>query len=79
MVELSLKARRGSFHLDIECRLAAPWTVIFGPSGAGKSTLLRLIAGLDRLARPDSGNIAIQDQLVSDTITRCICAPASVR
>jgi len=69
MVELSLKARRGSFHLDIECRLAAPWTVVFGPSGAGKSTLLRLIAGLDRLARPDSGHIAIQDQLVSDTIT----------
>jgi ABC-type sulfate/molybdate transport systems ATPase subunit len=48
MLELALDACRGSFHLQVECRLAAPWTVIFGPSGAGKTTLLRLIAGLDR-------------------------------
>lgn len=48
MLELALQVRRGSFHLGVECRLAAPWTVIFGPSGAGKSTLLRLLAGLDR-------------------------------
>ncbi len=52
VLELALDARRGSFHLQVECRLASPWTVIFGPSGAGKSTLLRLLAGLDR-ARQD--------------------------
>ena len=75
MVELALKARRGSFNLDIECNLAAPWTVVFGPSGAGKSTLLRLIAGLDRMVRPDSGHIAIHGQLVNDTITGTYLRP----
>ena len=48
VLEMALDARRGSFHLQVECKLTAPWTVIFGPSGAGKTTLLRLIAGLDR-------------------------------
>ncbi|MGA2673066.1 MAG: ATP-binding cassette domain-containing protein [Terracidiphilus sp.] len=48
MLELALHARRGSFQLDVECRFASEWTVVFGPSGAGKSTLLRLLAGLDR-------------------------------
>ncbi|HZP06123.1 MAG TPA: ATP-binding cassette domain-containing protein [Terracidiphilus sp.] len=52
MLEFRLDVRRGSFHLQVECRLASPWTVIFGPSGAGKSTLLRLLAGLDQ-ARTD--------------------------
>ena len=47
MLELSLDARRGSFHLQVQCRFASDWTVVFGPSGAGKSTLLRLLAGLD--------------------------------
>lgn len=49
MLELALHARRGSFHLAVECCFRSEWTVIFGPSGAGKSSLLRLIAGLDRL------------------------------
>jgi ABC-type sulfate/molybdate transport systems ATPase subunit len=51
MLELALNARRGSFHLEVECRFASDWTVIFGPSGSGKSTLLRLLAGLE-LAEP---------------------------
>ena len=69
MVELALKAQRGSFRLDIECNLAAPWTVVFGPSGAGKSTLLRLIAGLNRMAHHDAGRIAIHGQPVTDSAT----------
>lgn len=48
VLEVALEARRGSFHLQVECRLESEWTVAFGPSGAGKSTLLRLLAGLDR-------------------------------
>ena len=46
MLELAFDARRGSFHLQVECRFASEWTVVFGPSGAGKSTLLRMLAGL---------------------------------
>ena len=53
VLELALKARRGSFHLEVECRLASDWTVVFGPSGAGKSTLLRLLAGLDKAVPGD--------------------------
>lgn len=56
--------RRGGFHLRVECRLASEWTVVFGPSGAGKSTLLRLLAGLDR---PDRGQIALDDHVLTDT------------
>jgi molybdate transport system ATP-binding protein len=64
MVDLQLKAHRGSFRLEIQCSFAAPWTVLFGPSGAGKSTLLRLIAGLEQ---PDFGRIAIHGEYVTDT------------
>jgi ABC-type Fe3+/spermidine/putrescine transport system ATPase subunit len=66
MVELQINAQRGFFDLQLECRLAAPWTVVFGPSGAGKSTLLRVIAGLDR---PNYGRISIRGQYVLDTET----------
>jgi molybdate transport system ATP-binding protein len=64
VVDLQLKARRGNFALDIECRFTAPWTVVFGPSGSGKSTLLRFIAGLEL---PASGRIAVHGEYVTDT------------
>ena len=64
MLELSLDARRGGFHLQLECQLAADWTVVFGPSGAGKSTLLRLLAGLDS---PDIGRVALDGHALTDT------------
>lgn len=63
MIELDLKAHRGSFQLEVKCELAKHWTVIFGPSGAGKSTLLRLIAGLERV---NSGRILIAGEAVTD-------------
>ena len=61
VLDLSFDARRGSFHLQLECRFASDWTVIFGPSGAGKSTLLRLLAGLDLSApaRPQRARVAL--------------------
>jgi len=55
VLEMALHVRRGAFHLDIDCRFASEWTVIFGPSGAGKSTLLRLLAGLE-LPGPSRGH-----------------------
>jgi molybdate transport system ATP-binding protein len=63
VLELALDVRRGGFHLQVECRLASEWTVIFGPSGSGKSTLLRLLAGLDR---PDHGQIVLDGQTLTD-------------
>lgn len=69
MLEMALKARRGSFQLEVECRLESDWTVIFGPSGAGKSTLLRLLAGLDRDARGNEseGEVSLDGRILTDT------------
>ena len=72
MLELQLDARRGSFHLHIQCTFASQWTVIFGPSGAGKSTLLRLLAGLDH---PDRGRISLDGQHLTDTESRTFLKP----
>jgi ABC-type sulfate/molybdate transport systems ATPase subunit len=72
VLELTLDARRGGFHLEVECRLASEWTVIFGPSGAGKSTLLRLISGLDQ---PDRGRITLDEHTLTDSANRCHLNP----
>lgn len=66
MLELTLDARRGSFHLQVECRFASEWTVIFGPSGAGKSSLLRLIAGLDGAETGRQTRIALDGRPLTD-------------
>jgi ABC-type sulfate/molybdate transport systems ATPase subunit len=69
VLELALNARRGSFHLNVECRFTSEWTVIFGPSGAGKSTLLRLLAGLDRYGSDwtTHARIALDGRLLTDS------------
>jgi ABC-type sulfate/molybdate transport systems ATPase subunit len=69
VLELSFNARRGSFHLQVECRFASEWTVIFGPSGAGKSTLLRLLAGLDltELAEPQLARVVLDGRPLTDS------------
>lgn len=81
MLELALDARRGAFHLQVECRLEADWTVIFGPSGAGKTTLLRLVAGLDypRQDAPVSGRVVLDRQVIADTNQRLWIAPGRRR
>src|SRR5579863_3701655 len=63
VLEVKLDARRGGFHLQVECVFVSEWTVVFGPSGSGKSTLLRLLAGL---ARAQSGQIALDGEALTD-------------
>jgi ABC-type Fe3+/spermidine/putrescine transport system ATPase subunit len=72
VLEFSLHARRGSFHLEVECAFASDWTVVFGPSGSGKSTLLRLLAGLDR---PTRGRIALDKRVLTETAIGLHFAP----
>jgi ABC-type sulfate/molybdate transport systems ATPase subunit len=72
MLELALEARRGNFQLQVECRLASEWTVIYGPSGAGKSTLQRLLSGLDR---PDRGHIMLDGETLTDTANGIFLKP----
>jgi molybdate transport system ATP-binding protein len=69
VLELALDARRGSFHLEVECTFASEWTVIFGPSGSGKSTLLRLLAGLDlpERSQPHEARVALDRKLLTDS------------
>ncbi len=74
MIDLTLDARRGSFHLQLACRFAAEWTVIFGPSGSGKTTLLRLLAGLDR---PQVGRIVLDGRPLTDSPSRIFLRPGS--
>jgi ABC-type sulfate/molybdate transport systems ATPase subunit len=69
VLELVFNARRGSFHLQVECRFVSDWTVIFGPSGAGKSTLLRLLAGLNlsEPGRPQLARVVLDGRLLTDS------------
>jgi ABC-type sulfate/molybdate transport systems ATPase subunit len=77
VLELALHARRDSFHLQVECRFASEWTVIFGHSGAGKSLLLRLIAGLDRLRKNRQARIVLDGQPLTDSAHKVWVSPGS--
>jgi ABC-type sulfate/molybdate transport systems ATPase subunit len=77
VLELVFNARRGSFHLQVECRFVSDWTVIFGPSGAGKSTLLRLLAGLNlnEPGRPQLARVVLDGRLLTDSERRLWLKP----
>ncbi|HEV2134722.1 MAG TPA: ATP-binding cassette domain-containing protein [Terracidiphilus sp.] len=76
MLEFALSAHRGSFHLDVECRFASDWTVIFGPSGSGKSTLVRLLAGLDRARKgAEFVRVVLDETMLADSAHHAWTAP----
>jgi ABC-type sulfate/molybdate transport systems ATPase subunit len=81
VLDLRLNTQHGSFHLQVECRFASEWTVIFGPSGAGKSTLLRLLAGLDRerLSRSSLTRIVFNSAVLNDTASSVWLKPGQRR
>jgi len=65
-----------SFELNVNLETPAGITILFGPSGAGKTTILDCIAGL---TAPDSGRIALRDQLLFDDEKRIHIPPQNRR
>src|SRR5580658_7478223 len=64
MLSVSVTHRLGGFTLDAAFESAGGLTALFGRSGAGKTSLINAIAGL---YRPDSGRIAVDDTVLTDT------------
>jgi molybdate transport system ATP-binding protein len=64
MIEFTARIASRAFTLDAAFVAEARVAALFGPSGAGKSTIIDLIAGL---VHPDSGRIAIGDEVMVDT------------
>ena len=65
MIEVKAKLNRKQFVFDVNYQFTEQVTGLFGPSGAGKSTLLGMLAGL---IKPDSGRLAIDDQVLFDSM-----------
>jgi molybdate transport system ATP-binding protein len=67
-IKTTRSPRKGDTHapfsLDVAFEATPGITILFGPSGCGKSTTLAAIAGL---ARPDSGRIALGDDVWFDS------------
>lgn len=55
------------FTLDVELSASPGITILFGASGSGKTTVLDCVAGL---ATPDSGQIAVGEQVLFDPNSR---------
>ena len=64
------------FHLDVDLEAGGGVTVLFGPSGAGKTLTLDCIAGF---ARPDSGRILLDDEILFDASARVNLPPRKRR
>src|SRR5262249_42253645 len=73
--QFAASSESAGFSLDVDCRAAQGFTVLFGPSGAGKTLTLDMIAGFER---PDQGRILLDDQILYDGEAR-VCRPPRVR
>lgn len=65
----------GELNLRVTFESDGPVTGLFGPSGSGKTTLVNMIAGL---VRPQSGRLALDEQVLFDA-ARQIDVPAHRR
>jgi ABC-type sulfate/molybdate transport systems ATPase subunit len=72
---LSVEARVGSLHLNVELQGDAAPLAIVGPNGSGKTTLLRIIAGA---LTPARGTIVVGEETLLDT-SRGVDLPPEAR
>jgi ABC-type lipoprotein export system ATPase subunit len=68
----SIRARVGSFRLDVELEGDATPTVVIGPNGSGKTTLLGALAGA---LRPAAGTFVLGDRTLLDVDARVDLPP----
>ncbi|MEX2531812.1 MAG: ATP-binding cassette domain-containing protein [Gemmatimonadota bacterium] len=64
VLEVDLRARVGTFRLEVRFRSSAGVTALFGPSGAGKTLTLRHLAGLEA---GGEGVVRVGGRVVEDT------------
>lgn len=71
-IDIRIRKRFPGFTLDVAWACGAEIAVLFGCSGAGKSLTLRALAGL---LRPDEGRIAVDGEVLFDSVERTDVAP----
>ena len=67
MLRVDVSKQLGEFSLQAAFTSEGRVTGLFGASGAGKTSLINMIAGL---LRPDRGTIAIDGEVLDDTVAR---------
>src|SRR5271156_5758977 len=72
MLSVAITHRLGGFTLDAAFDSEGGLTALFGRSGAGKTSLVNAIAGL---YRPESGYVAVDGEILTDTATRTFVPP----
>ncbi|MDP6933282.1 MAG: ATP-binding cassette domain-containing protein [Myxococcota bacterium] len=74
-LEVRVRARVGTFMLDVHLDLPRGPVAIIGPNGSGKSTLLRILAGA---IEPEAGVVRVGETVLVDT-GRGLCLPPEDR
>jgi molybdate transport system ATP-binding protein len=65
MLQVDVRKQLGEFSLEAAFQSEGRVTGLFGASGAGKTSLVNMIAGL---LTPDSGTIALDGEVLDDTL-----------